>query len=99
MRISLLTSLIFSPDRKRGPNMKIKSLLTTTVLLAGAGALVYKFGLSDSAKESLRESARSVSDAARSIVETVEDMAGIVVDDGPLYNREQTEREWEALGY
>ena len=83
----------------RGPDMKIKSMLTSVVLLAGAGALIYRFGLSDSAKASLREGAKSVSDAARSVVETVEDMAGIIVEDGPLYNREQTERDWEALGY
>lgn len=83
----------------RGPDMKIKSMLTYVVLLAGAGALIYRFGLSDSAKASLREGVKSVSDAARSVVETVEDMAGIVVEDGPLYNREQTERDWEALGY
>ena len=34
-----------------------------------------------------------------SVVEKIEDMAGIVVDEGPLHNREETERDWEALGY
>lgn len=91
--------MTFSPDRMRGPNMKVRNALRISVVLAGVTVFVYRFGLSERARESLREGARSVSDAVESVVEKIEDMAGIVVDEGPLHNREETERDWEALGY
>lgn len=79
--------------------MRVRSALAGVVLLAAVGAVTYRFGLSEDAKRSARDAVKSVSDAARSVTERVEDMVGIVVDEEPLHNREQTEREWEALGY
>lgn len=83
----------------RGLEMRVRSTIASLGLIAGACAFIYRFGLTEKARASMREGAKSVSDAVNKVVETVESAAGIVVDDGPLYNREQTERDWERLGY
>lgn len=76
---------------------RIGGALLLTAVAAAAGATAYRFLLSDAAKESLRDCAAGVRDAADKVGKAI-DRDQLVVDDG-LPNRERTISDWELLGY
>ena len=79
--------------------MRLKNAIVMSALLCAAGAAVYKWGLTEEARESVRSGARSAREAWDAVTSAVEDAMGVVVDDGSGANREQAQRDWEALGY
>lgn len=69
-------------------------------LLAGAGALLWKFGLTDEAKNGLTNAANTVRDAYGKVTETINAAYGQVMpDDNPLPNQQATRQDWENLGF
>lgn len=79
--------------------MRVRGKLVALALLCAAGAAVYRWGLTEEARESVRSGARSMREAWDTVTSAVEDAMGVVVDDGSGANREQALRDWEALGY
>lgn len=76
---------------------KIGGALLLTAVAAAAGVAAYRLLLSDAAKESLRECAAGVRDAADKVSGAI-DRDQLVEEDG-LPNRERTISDWEQLGY
>lgn len=76
---------------------KIGGALLLTAVAAAAGVAAYRLLLSDVAKESLRECAAGVRDAADKVSRVI-DQDQLVEEDG-LPNRERTISDWEQLGY
>lgn len=76
---------------------KIGGALLLTAVAAAAGVAAYRLLLSDAAKESLRECAAGVRDAADKVSRAI-DQDQLVEEDG-LPNRERTISDWEQLGY
>ena len=76
---------------------RIGGALLLTTIAAAAGVVAYRLLLSDAAKESLRECAACVRDAADKVSRAI-DRDQLVEEDG-LPNRERTISDWEQLGY
>lgn len=76
---------------------KIGGALLLTTIAATAGVVAYRLLLSDTAKESLRECAAGVRDAADKVSRAI-DRDQLIEEDG-LPNRERTIADWEQLGY
>lgn len=67
--------------------------------VCGMAYAAYRLLLTPAAREDLRESARSVSDAVRRLDDLVSERRGMVMEEDELPNRRKTEQQWEALGY
>ena len=67
--------------------------------LVGAGALLYRFGLSDDAKEGVKASARSVKDACDNISARVSDLYGTEVKEDMTERQREVRLQWERLGF
>lgn len=67
--------------------------------VCGLAYAAYRLLLTPAAREDLRESARSVSDAVRRLDDFVSERRGVVMEEDELPNRRKTEQQWEALGY
>lgn len=76
---------------------RIGGTLLLATIAAAAGVVAYRFLLSDAAKESLRECASGVRNAADKVSRAI-DRDQLVEEDG-LPNRERTISDWEQLGY
>ena len=79
--------------------MKASRGLIAIGVLVAAGVLVYRYVLTDAAREHLRESVDSVRDARNTVQNVVDRARGIVVDEPLEANHERLNSEWEALGY
>lgn len=79
---------------------KLSASLILVAIAAGAGYLAYQMLLTDEAKESIAQGVKGVGDAYTAVKDTLQDQYGVVMEDEqPLFNVEETKREWEALGY
>ena len=67
--------------------------------LVGAGALLYRFGLSDEAKDGVRGAAQSVRDAYESVSQRLGDLYGAGAADDMTSRQRDVERQWEVLGF
>lgn len=79
-----------------------KGLVAPLVLLGVLGSCVvvaYRVLLTDEARAELKKTAGSVRDACRQVNESIEQAEGQVMEEDELPNRQQTRKEWEALGY
>ena len=76
---------------------RIGGALLLATIAAAAGGVAYRVLLSDAAKESLRECASGVRDAADKVSRAI-DRDQLVEEDG-LPNRERTISDWDQLGY
>lgn len=73
--------------------------LVLLAVVSGAAAAVYRFGLTEDARQHLRESVSCVRDAYDSVSNALDRIRGIVVEEPLETSQERTKREWEALGY
>lgn len=79
-----------------------KGLIAPLVLLGVLGtsaAVAYSVLLTDEARAELRKTASTIRDAYRQVNESIEQAEGQVMEEDELPNRQQTRKEWEALGY
>lgn len=79
-----------------------KGLIAPFVLLGVLGtsaAVAYRVLLTDEARAELRKMVSTVRDAYRQVNESIEQAEGQVMEEDELPNRQQTRKEWEALGY
>ena len=79
-----------------------KGRVTPLVLLGVLGtsvAVAYRVLLTDEARAELRKTVSTVRDAYRQVNESIEQAEGQVMEEDELPNRQQTRKEWEALGY
>ena len=67
--------------------------------LVGAGALLYRFGLSDEAKEGVKAAARSVKDVCDDISARVSDLYGTEVKEDMTERQREVRLQWERLGF
>lgn len=67
--------------------------------LVGAGALLYRFGLSDEAKDGVRRAAQSVRDAYESVSQHVSDLYGGGTAEDMASRQRDVAHQWEALGF
>ena len=67
--------------------------------LVGAGALLYRFGLSDEAKDGVRRAAQSVRDAYESVSQHVSDLYGGGAAEDMASRQRDVAHQWEALGF
>lgn len=79
--------------------MKVGRSLVMLAVAGGAAALVYRFGLTEDARQHLRESAERVRDAYDSVTNAIDHARGITVEEPLETCRERINSEWEALGY
>ena len=78
---------------------KLKVTLFLLAVAAGGANAVYQFLLTDEAKESIANGCESLTRGYAEIKDALQEHYGVVAeDDQPLFNVEQTKREWEALG-
>ena len=77
----------------------IRRGLIGLALLGGMGYALYRFGLSDEAKEQLKAATSTVKSFAGNVYELIEENRASVVEDVDLPNRNETAREWADLGY
>ena len=67
--------------------------------LVGAGALLYRFGLSDEAKDGVRRAAQSVRDAYESVSQRLGDLYGGGAAEDMTSRQRDVEQQWEVLGF
>lgn len=80
--------------------MKIKKFLIGSILVTGAGYLVYSRLLSDSAKLEIKKTAHSIIENYSRVSEVIDTMTGQVIEDpSMLPNVQVTKKQWEQLGY
>lgn len=80
--------------------MKIKNFLFGSILVAGAGYLVYNRLISDNAKTELKNTAHSIFESYSRVSEVIDTMTGQVIEDpSMLPNVQVTKKQWEQLGY
>ena len=77
----------------------MKNRLVGLALFGAGAALIYRFGISDGAKQSLKEAIGTIGEVVERISELMGEMSGQTVEDNYLPNREQTIAQWERLGY
>lgn len=77
---------------------KVRTYVAAAAVLTAATLALYRFGLSEDAREQLRGAARSVRDAYGRVEDVLSSGGGGHVPPEDLPNRRATEAEWEALG-
>lgn len=77
---------------------RLGGAVVTVGLVVGAGYLLYTYGLSESAKTSLRTTINTVKDACEQVCTLVSKVEGHEENGGPLPNQQRTAAQWEALG-
>ena len=78
---------------------RMRNRLIALLLVAGAGALLYRFGLTREAREGIKEVVDSSKNAYRQIEAVLSDMKGMTVEESVLPNRASTISQWERMGY
>lgn len=77
---------------------KIRTYVAAGAVLTAATLALYRFGLSEDAREQLRGAARSVRDAYGRVEDVLSSGGTARVRPEDLPNRRATEAQWEALG-
>ena len=78
---------------------KLRNQLIALLLTIGAGALIYRFGLTKEARDSIKQVISSSKNAYSQIETVLSDMKGVTVEEAVLPNRASTISQWEKLGY
>lgn len=78
---------------------RLRCLVTVAAVLGAAGYLLYRFGLTEEARESVKSAARTAREAGERVSAIIDDNAGAVEHPEDLPNRRATVAQWEALGY
>lgn len=78
---------------------KLRNRITSLLLIAGAAALIYRFGLTKEARASIKKAISTVRAAYSQIEGVLLDINGTVMDEEMLPNRAATISQWEKLGY
>lgn len=80
-----------------------KSVLPKVLAVAaivGVGYVVYRYCITEDAKETAKQAVQQVKDACENVVEIITQAQGQVMDDdNPLPNQQATEQQWAAMGY
>jgi|GEM_PF-2685325 len=78
---------------------RLRNRVIGLMLVASAGALLYRFGLTKEARENVKRALTSVKDAYMQIEGLMIDVHGITVAEPILPNRASTLSQWERFGY
>lgn len=78
---------------------KLRNRLISLLLVLGAGALLYRFGLTKEARDSVKQVISSTRNAYNQIESVLSDMKGVTVEEAILPNRASTISQWEKLGF
>ena len=78
---------------------KLRNRLILLALTLGAGALIYRFGLTKEARDGIKQVITSSRNAYSQIEAIMSDMKGVTVEESVLPNRASTISQWEKLGY
>lgn len=78
---------------------KIRNNIIGLLLVAGAAAMLYRFGLTKEARDSVRKLVGTVRTAYRQIEGVLSDISGTTMEEDTLPNRASTISQWEKLGY
>ena len=78
---------------------KLRNNLISLLLVLGAGALMYRFGLTKEARNSVKQVISSTRNAYNQIESVLSDMKGVTVEESILPNRASTISQWEKLGF
>lgn len=78
---------------------KVTHALAVVAVFAGAGALLYRFGLSEEAKQGVKAAARSVRDATEDISERISELCGTEVGEDMTARQREVSLQWERLGF
>ena len=78
---------------------KLRNSLISLLLVLGAGALLYRFGLTKEARNSVKQVISSTRNAYNQIESVLSDMKGVTVEESILPNRASTISQWEKLGF
>ncbi|MDO5107926.1 MAG: hypothetical protein Q4D39_06590 [Coriobacteriaceae bacterium] len=79
--------------------IKLRNRLITLLLVATGGALLYRFGLTREARESVKKVIRSTKRAYSTIESVLSEVSGVTMEESILPNRASTISQWERLGY
>ena len=78
---------------------KFRNNLIGLLLTIGAAALLYRFGLTKEARNSVKQVIISTRKAYSQIEGVISDIKGVTVEESILPNRASTMSQWEKLGY
>lgn len=78
---------------------KLRNRLISLLLLVGGGALLYRFGLTKEARNSIKQVIESTRNAYAQVEMVLSDIKGVTVEEAVLPNRASTISQWEKLGY
>ena len=78
---------------------RLRNRLILLLLSVGAGALIYRFGLTKEARDGIKQVIASSRNAYSQIESVLSDMKGVTVEEAVLPNRASTISQWEKLGY
>lgn len=79
--------------------IKLRNRLITLLFVAAGGALLYRFGLTREARESVKKVIRSTKRAYSTIESVLSEVSGVTMEESILPNRASTISQWERLGY
>ena len=79
--------------------IKLRNRLITLLFIAAGGALLYRFGLTREARESVKKVIRSTKRAYSTIESVLSEVSGVTMEESILPNRASTISQWERLGY
>ena len=79
--------------------IKLRNRLITLLFVAAGGALLYRFGLTCEARESVKKVIRSTKRAYSTIESVLSEVSGVTMEESILPNRASTISQWERLGY
>ena len=79
--------------------IKLRNRLITLPFVAAGGALLYRFGLTREARESVKKVIRSTKRAYSTIESVLSEVSGVTMEESILPNRASTISQWERLGY
>ena len=79
--------------------IKLRNRLITLLFVAAGGALLYRFGLTREARESVKKVIRSTKRAYSTIESVLSEVSGGTEEEAIPPNRAATISQWERLGY
>jgi hypothetical protein len=78
---------------------RMRNRLILLAFTVGAGALLYRFGLTKEARDGIKQVISTSKKAYSQIESMLTDMQGVTVQESVLPNRASTLNQWEKLGY
>ena len=78
---------------------KLRNNAIALLLVVSAGALLYRFGLTDEARASVKRMASTTKNAYKQIEAILSEINGVQMQESILPNRASTISQWEKMGY